>query len=710
MNHDEREVRITAFALGDASVTDAERAKFEAAIAGDSDTRREVAETQAMARMLENAFMSELVVQPASTPITVPSEKENKRHWLPRRLVYGVPAAVVLVLGIFLGAGQLQQVREASAIRQTTQADLDEFRNAQTPHHLKHYPDDPKSYRWNPTTEDLTKAFEEPQPNLTNPDIGLDPQLPAIVNVTGPGNVVSESIPPPPSVVYNPTTGVPSFESIHRPDPRSTTNGEYPHPSVPRSGDRFGRWIENPFIRVEGQAALSTFGVDVDTASYSILRKHLTDGQLPPTDAVRLEEIVNYFPYQDKPPTGEDPFAATVELADCPWRAGHKLARIGLKAKPLHVQERPASNLVFLVDVSGSMSDANKLPLVKTSLKMLAQQLGENDRVAIVVYAGASGLVLPSTNGTRKDTILPALERLEAGGSTNGAGGLQQAYDVAVANFIKGGTNRVILCTDGDWNVGVTGTEPLVRMIEEKRKTGVFLSVFGFGMGNLRDEMMVRLAGKGNGNYGYIDSVREARKAFVEQLTGTLVTVAKDVKIQVEFNPAAVSAYRLLGYEKRALEAKDFDDDTKDAGEMGAGHTVTALYELVPAGTAVPAPAEGLRYQPGTPQPLGPNARNAEEAFVVKMRHKKPDGDVSTLRELPVPNRSVRWEAASEDFRFSAAAAAFALVLRNSAYKGDASLDTALRLAEGATRFDPNGHRAEFIDLVHRAKAIVGRP
>jgi len=341
----------------------------------------------------------------------------------------------------------------------------------------------------------------------------------------------------------------------------------------------------------------------VDTASYSILRNYLNRGILPPADAVRLEEVVNYFPYQDKPPTGDDPFAVTVEVADCPWQSGHRLARIGVKAKPIAADKRPPSNLVFLIDVSGSMQPANRLPLVKASLKLLVGQLGENDRVAMIVYAGSSGMVLDSTSASNKTQILEALDRLSAGGSTNGAGGLQQAYDVAVRNFIPGGTNRVVLCTDGDWNVGTTSTDALVRMVEEKRKTNVFLSVFGFGMGNLRDEMMVKLAGKGNGNYGYIDTIREAHKALVEQLGGTLVTVAKDVKIQVEFNPAAVKAYRLLGYEKRALAAKDFADDTKDAGEMGAGHVVTALYELVPAGETAPAGDEGLKYQPNAAKP-----------------------------------------------------------------------------------------------------------
>jgi Ca-activated chloride channel family protein len=475
--------------------------------------------------------------------------------------------------------------------------------------------------------------------------------------------------------------------------------------------DRFNQLIENSFLRVEGENRLSTFGVDVDTASYAIVRKYLSMNRLPPPSAVRLEEMVNYFPYADKAPDGDNPFAVTVEMAECPWEPAHRLARIGLKAKPIDNEKRPPSNLVFLVDVSGSMNEPNKLPLVKASLKLLVNQLGENDRVAMVVYAGASGLVLDSTPATKKETILNALDSLQAGGSTNGAGGIQQAYDVAVANMIKNGTNRVILCTDGDWNVGTTSTDALVKLIEEKRETGVFLSVFGFGMGNLRDEMMVKLAGKGNGNYGYIDNLREAQKALVEQIGGTLVTVAKDVKIQMDFNPAVIRAYRLLGYEKRALAAKDFHDDKKDAGEMGAGHVVTALYELVPVGAPDPiaGKVDKSRYDEDPPAKAAVKSDKANEAFTVKMRHKKPDADKSTYRELPVTNVTKDYEKASEDFQFSAAVASFAMLLRDSQYKGQSNYGLVLELAEAAKKHDPGGHRAEFIELVKKAKALAGK-
>lgn len=474
--------------------------------------------------------------------------------------------------------------------------------------------------------------------------------------------------------------------------------------------DRFGGFIENEFVEVKGQNALSTFGVDVDTASYAIIRKMLTEGMMPPPAAVRLEELVNYFPYRDQAPEGDDPYRVTVELAECPWQPRHTLARIALKAKPIARDKRPPSNLVFLVDVSGSMDEPHKLPWVKQSLTMLVDQLGENDRISIVVYAGASGLVLDSTSAINKNTILQSLDRLNAGGSTNGGAGIELAYAIAEKNFISNGTNRVILCTDGDWNVGTTSTEALVSLIEKKRASNVFLSVLGFGMGNLRDEMMVKLANKGNGNYAYIDTLAEARKVLVEQIAGTLVTVAKDVKLQIEFNPGRVRSYRLLGYEKRALAARDFADDRKDAGEMGAGHVVTAFYELVPAGAVDVAGGEKLKYQTVPEAKPAPPVNDNPEAMTVKLRHKPPTGDKSLLREIPVKDRRVPVAEASDDFRFGAAVATFAMTLRDSAYKGNGSLGMALELAQSAREFDPNGYRAEFLLLIRRAMQVTGKP
>src|SRR5947209_10778167 len=348
-------------------------------------------------------------------------------------------------------------------------------------------------------------------------------------------------------------------------------------------GESYAKIDENPFLEA-ARAPLSTFSIDVDTASYSNTRRFLSEGRLPPKDAVRIEELINYFNYDYPQPSGSAPFSVTAEVADCPWNARHKLVHIGLQGRRVSTEDMPPANLVFLIDVSGSMNEPRKLPLVKSSLRTLAEQLSARDRVAIVVYAGTSGLVLPSTPGDRKGEIIAAIDRLEAGGSTNGGEGIQLPYRVAQDNFIRGGTNRVILSTDGDFNVGVTGDDALVRLIEEKRKSGIFLSVLGVGTGNLNDSMMEKLADRGNGNYAYIDTEEEARKALGEEAAGTLATIAKDVKIQVEFNPRLVAGYRLIGYENRLLAARDFNDDRKDAGEIGAGHTVTALYEIVPAG------------------------------------------------------------------------------------------------------------------------------
>ena len=345
--------------------------------------------------------------------------------------------------------------------------------------------------------------------------------------------------------------------------------------------------VENEFLLAQSNP-LSTFSIDVDTAAYANVRRFLTHGQKPPPGAVRIEELVNYFSYDYPWPEGDVPFAVNAEIAGCPWAPEHRLVRFGLKGRVIEADSRPVSNLVFLLDVSGSMADENKLPLVKNAMRLLVEQLGENDRVAIVVYAGSSGLVLPSTTADQKQTILTAFDRLNAGGSTNGGEGIELAYQVAVENYINGGVNRVILCTDGDFNIGTTDRSSLVRLIEEKAASGVALTVLGFGMGNYKDATVEQLADKGNGNYAYIDTLNEARKVLVEQMTGTLITIAKDVKIQVDFNPAQVAAYRLIGYENRLLKAEDFDDDTEDAGEIGAGHTVPALYEIIPVGVDVP--------------------------------------------------------------------------------------------------------------------------
>jgi Ca-activated chloride channel homolog len=461
---------------------------------------------------------------------------------------------------------------------------------------------------------------------------------------------------------------------------------------------------ENTFRRVVDHP-LSTFSIDVDTASYANVRRFLNEGHLPPADAVRVEELINYFHF-DYPDSIEGaPFGVTTELAPCPWNANHKLALVGLQARRMQEGRTPPRNLVFLLDVSGSMSPPMRLPLVKTAMTMLAETLRHEDRVAIVVYAGNSGVALPATRGDRQGAIVDAIASLNAGGSTNGAAGIQLAYQIASENFVKGGINRVILATDGDFNVGVTSMNDLTRIIEEKRSTGIFLSVLGVGDDNLKDATMERLADKGNGNYAYLDSLTEARRVLVREAGSTLVTVAKDVKIQVEFNPARVGAYRLVGYENRVLKSREFNDDTKDAGDMGAGHTVTALYEIVPPGENVGAPGvDPLKYQRPADRPA-PKMETvpSNELMTVKVRYKLPDGDRSSLVTIPVAGRDT---VSPKHAGFAAAVAEFGMLLRNSPYKADATWEDAAKLAREHRGADPDGYRAEFVRLVELASSL----
>ncbi len=469
--------------------------------------------------------------------------------------------------------------------------------------------------------------------------------------------------------------------------------------------ESFDSIVENPFHRAV-EDPLSTFSVDVDTASYSLVRRFLGEGSLPPRGAVRIEELLNYFPYDHAPPAeGEVPFAVHVDAASAPWDPDHRLVRVALKGRVFDEARRPAANLVFLVDVSGSMDHPKKLPLVKDALRLLAGRLDGRDRVALVVYAGSSGLVLPSTPGSAAAAITGALDRLEAGGSTNGGAGIELAYRVAVENLVRGGINRVVLATDGDFNVGVTNQSDLVDLVERRAKGGVFLTCLGFGMGNLKDSTLEKLADRGNGNYAYIDSLREAEKVLVEGMGGTLQAIAKDVKIQVEFNPARVAAYRLLGYENRMLKARDFNDDAKDAGEIGAGHCVTALYEVIPAGREAPGPAvDSLRYQEGLR--LSPSGEASGELLTVKLRWKEPDGDASRPMAVPFADGGAPFDAASEDFRFAASVAAFGMVLRESPNRGSASLAMVAEIAAGALGPDEGGYRKEFLSLVEKAAAL----
>jgi len=461
---------------------------------------------------------------------------------------------------------------------------------------------------------------------------------------------------------------------------------------------------DNPFFLAKTQP-LSTFAIDVDTAAYSNVRRFLNDGMLPPADAVRIEEMINYFNYDYPQPTDDKPFSITTELSEAPWQPQHKLVRIGIQGRDIESEVLPPSNLVFLFDVSGSMNEPNKLPLLKSAFRLLVNELRPEDKVAIAVYAGSSGLVLPATPGSDKDTILAALDSLEAGGSTAGGEGIELAYKEAVNNLVEGGNNRIILATDGDFNVGPSSDAELVRLIEQKRDQGVFLTVLGFGSGNLKDSKMEQLANKGNGNYAYIDSILEAKKVLVTEMGATLLTLAKDVKIQVEFNPSQVQAYRLIGYENRLLAAQDFNDDTKDAGELGAGHSVTALYEIVPTGIDSPIDLpqiDELKYQ----ATQTPTADFGSELMQLKLRYKQPNGDTSELISQAIANQSKPLAGASNDFRFAAAIAEFGMLLRESPYAGESSFDEVLELARNAKGNDLEGYRSEFIRLAETAQAL----
>ena len=461
---------------------------------------------------------------------------------------------------------------------------------------------------------------------------------------------------------------------------------------------------ENEFKSVS-RDPLSTFSIDVDTASYSNVRRFITYSQLPPKDSVRIEEMINYFSYDYPQPKGEHPFSITTEISGCPWNAENRLIHIGLQGKSLDYDNLKPSNLVFLIDSSGSMSDVNKLPLLRKSLKMLLKEMGKRDRIAIVAYAGSAGLVLPSTPATQSDKILDALDSLNAGGSTAGGAGVLLAYKVAKENLIKDGNNRVILCTDGDFNVGTSSTGDLVRLIEEKRKDDIYLTICGFGMGNYKDGRMEQISNAGNGNYFYIDSIREANKVFVKEMRANMFTIAKDVKIQVEFNPVLVKAYRLVGYENRMMAKEDFNDDKKDAGELGAGHTVTALYEIVPAGAKGGArTTDPLKYQYNV---VKPDAAKTSEIMTVKLRYKPIKEDKSKLIVIPVKDTGLAIGKTSDNFRFSAAVAGYGMILRDSQFKKDLSLKDVLKMAKGSVGKDEEGYRKEFISMVETTGLLL---
>jgi Ca-activated chloride channel homolog len=509
--------------------------------------------------------------------------------------------------------------------------------------------------------------------------------------------------PPPPPPVAKP----PMKEMEKRADRKSVAPSAQQPMDIEDDPDhnteQYSRIDDNPFKRTSADP-LSTFSADVDTASYSNMRRFLRQGQLPPKDAIRIEELINYFHYDYPAPQKADPFSITTEVGASPWNAKLQLLRIGLKAPVIEDAQVPARNLVFLLDVSGSMMPANKLPLLKQAMGLLVETLRPQDKISIVVYAGASGTALAPTSGDRKDAIRSALFALEAGGSTNGAAGIQLAYDLAEKTLIKGGINRVILCTDGDFNVGTTSEGDLTRLIEKERERGVFLTVLGFGMGNLKDSTMEKLADRGNGNYAYIDSIEEARKVLVKEAGATLVTVAKDVKLQVEFNPATVAGYRLIGYENRMLRHEDFNDDKKDAGDIGAGHSVTALYEIVPAGVEVPqsGKVDPLKYQTKPATTTGAVASG--ELLTVKVRYKAPDGKTSKLLSRVV--KKSEDGSGSVDMRWATAMAGFGMMLRDSAFRGQLTWKQVETLARGAVGKDAEGYRAEALKLIELASKL----
>jgi Ca-activated chloride channel family protein len=475
--------------------------------------------------------------------------------------------------------------------------------------------------------------------------------------------------------------------------------------SLDYNTEEYGNIVENDFLAAK-ENPLSTFSIDVDHAAYSNIRRFIWEGSLPPNGSVRIEEMVNYFDYDYTPPQNDDPFAVHTEISSCPWNEKHRLVHIGLKGKEIMKDKLPPANLVFLIDVSGSMDQPNKLPLVKSSLNMLTDQLREQDKVAIVVYAGAAGLVLPPTHGNEKTKIKDAINNLGAGGSTAGAEGIRLAYQIARENFATNGNNRVILATDGDFNVGVSSEDELVNLIEKERKSNIFLTVLGFGIGNYKDSKMQQLADKGNGNHAYIDNESEAKKELVKEFGSTLFTIAKDVKLQIEFNPAKVQSYRLIGYENRMLKKEDFNNDSKDAGELGAGHCVTALYEVIPAGAESEfiTKVDALKYQA---QLTNRTNNSTDEIMTIKLRYKKPDEEISKLIVQPVVDKHTALKSTSDNFRFSAAVAAFGMVLRNSAYKASASYKTVIELAELAKGTDKEGYRNEFIELVNEAARLT---
>ncbi len=689
---------LTAFALGELSPDD--HAKMAATIADSPEAQAYVAETQQFARVLRAEYEADRQQPERRAPIVVRMEEERRAS---SRYQWGSLAAALAIFAVIAAAAITTLNRETGRLakQQDDRTTLGVERKA---------PSAPIEAIPEPTVE-----MEVAQQPAAPPPATAPPNAPEFVEEKQGAGRDMAAAGKNRNFARNPSAPKP-VAPVQRYASSSSVAGdamEVEPPSRYRQDFNkatYDKVEENPFLPAASNP-LSTFSIDVDTASYANVRRFINSGSLPPKDAVRVEEMINYFTYDYKEPENDKPFSIDLDATSCPWEPSHRLLRIGLKGREVANEKRPASNLVFLLDVSGSMMPAERLPLVKQAMRLLVDKLGENDRVAIVIYAGGSGLALKSTPGNEKEKILRALEELQAGGSTNGAEGIELAYRVAAENFIKGGVNRVILATDGDFNIGVTNQGDLIRLIEAKAKTGVFLSVLGVGTDNLKDSTMQKLADKGNGNYAYLDSVEEARKVLVRQINGTLMTIAKDVKIQVEFNPARVASYRLIGYEKRLLRKEDFNNDKVDAGEIGAGHTVTALYEVVPAGTGATDPATSV--PPVDPLKYGTNrtdpANGSPELVTVKLRHKKPDGDVSELTEKSFTDNGSKFENAAPDLKFAAAVAEFGMLLRDSQYKGKGSFGAVIEWAQEGKGQDTAGYRAGFIEMARKAETLKPR-
>lgn len=705
------EVKLTAYALGEGSAE--ERRQIEAQLQDNPAQQAAVAEIQALAAQLEAELKTEsglsLSDEQRQTILKQSGSTRAPRPFVAWRKWSGfaaVAAAVTLVFGgLFWTAtrsiqgpllAHLDEKGEIATASLDEYQVLDELLEIVPPSELAEFVDQSGLMDMDAPPPEIQDFAAAPlvMDSVVELDIASDAISPIIMKSLAPSAMANRS-------------------GVGRMAQSGSYRGRWqPYPCPPPANTESYAAIQGNVFKTVDDEPLSTFSIDVDTASYANIRRFLEAGQMPPPDAVRIEEMINYFSYDYAPPKEDVPFAVHVESAACPWNPAHQLVKIGLKGKELDPESRPPCNLVFLLDVSGSMSSENKLPLVKKALKLLVKQLSPKDRVSIVVYASATGIVLPSTSCDNWTAIETALENLQAGGSTAGGAGIRLAYDEALTNLLPEGNNRVILCTDGDFNVGITDSDELASFIADRARKGIFLTVLGFGMGNYKDDRLETLADKGNGNYAYIDSFGEARKNLAEQAVGTLFTIAKDVKLQIEFNPAHFSSYRLIGYENRVLAKEDFNNDKKDAGELGAGHTVTAFYELVPSGVKVLPGVDPLKYQPVDSEPAKqakvPAVANASpEWLTVKLRYKLPKEDASTLIEIPYTGAFASFESASDDFRFAAGVAAGGLLLRQDPLVDNLTYRDVLDWASTSIGADPSGYRRDYLDLLKNAAVLA---